>query len=77
MHWRSWTPLTQTERMAWTRIGRSASRVHDMVYQRTNGRIGHRIPGSHRLLMHTVGAKTGLARTTSLSYATTVMTTSS
>ena len=41
-----------------------------MVYQRTNGLIGHRIPGfSPFLLMHTVGAKTGLARTTSLSYA--------
>ncbi len=45
-------------------------RVHDMVYQRTNGRIGHRLPGAPpSLLLHTVGAKTGQPRTTSLSYA--------
>ena len=45
-------------------------RVHDAVYQRTNGRIGHRIPGApNSLLLHTVGAKTGLPRTNSLSYA--------
>jgi deazaflavin-dependent oxidoreductase (nitroreductase family) len=45
-------------------------RVHDSVYQRTGGLIGHRIPGApNSLLLHTVGAKTGLARTNSLSYA--------
>ena len=45
-------------------------RVHDAVYQRTNGWIGHRIPGApNSLLLHTVGAKTGLPRTSSLSYA--------
>lgn len=45
-------------------------RVHDAVYQRTNGWIGHRIPGApNSLLLHTVGAKTGLARTSALSYA--------
>jgi len=45
-------------------------RVHDTVYQRTNGFIGHRIPGApNSLLLHTVGAKTGLPRTNSLSYA--------
>ena len=45
-------------------------RTHDAVYQRTNGWIGHRIPGApNSLLLHTVGAKTGLPRTHSLSYA--------
>ncbi|MCW2689921.1 MAG: hypothetical protein JWR37_4811 [Mycobacterium sp.] len=45
-------------------------RLHDTVYQRTNGRIGHHLPGAPpSLLLHTVGAKTGQARTNSLSYA--------
>jgi F420H(2)-dependent quinone reductase len=44
-------------------------RVHDAVYRNTNGRIGHRTLGVPSLLLHTVGAKTGKARTTSLSYA--------
>jgi F420H(2)-dependent quinone reductase len=44
-------------------------RIHDAVYQKTNGWIGHRTLGVPSLLLHTVGAKTGAARTTSLSYA--------
>ena len=45
-------------------------RVHDAVYQGTQGWIGHRIPGApNSLLLHTTGAKTGWARTNSLSYA--------
>lgn len=45
-------------------------RTHDAVYQRTNGWVGHRIPGApNSLLLHTIGAKTGLSRTNSLSYA--------
>jgi F420H(2)-dependent quinone reductase len=44
-------------------------RVHDTVYQRTNGWIGHRLMGLPSLLLHTVGAKTGTPRTTSLTYA--------
>jgi deazaflavin-dependent oxidoreductase (nitroreductase family) len=45
-------------------------RAHDAIYQRTNGRIGHKIPGAPpSLLLHTVGAKTGKPRTTSLTYA--------
>lgn len=43
--------------------------VHDAVYQRTGGRLGHRIPGAPpMLLLHTVGAKTGRPRTHSLAY---------
>ena len=45
-------------------------RTHDAVYQGSNGLIGHRIPGApNSLLLHTLGAKTGLPRTNSLSYA--------
>jgi deazaflavin-dependent oxidoreductase (nitroreductase family) len=44
-------------------------RIHDAVYQKTNGWIGHRTLGIPSLLLHTVGAKTGAARTTSLTYA--------
>jgi deazaflavin-dependent oxidoreductase (nitroreductase family) len=44
-------------------------RVHDAVYQKTNGWIGHRTLGIPSLLLHTVGAKTGVARVASLSYA--------
>ncbi|MGA8332474.1 MAG: nitroreductase family deazaflavin-dependent oxidoreductase [Mycobacterium sp.] len=44
-------------------------RVHDAVYQKTHGWIGHRILGIPNLLLHTVGAKTGKPRTASLTYA--------
>jgi deazaflavin-dependent oxidoreductase (nitroreductase family) len=44
-------------------------RVHDAVYRKTNGWIGHRTLGIPSLLLHTVGAKTGKQRTTSLTYA--------
>jgi len=44
-------------------------RVHDTVYQKTNGWIGHRTLWIPSLLLHTVGAKTGQRRTTSLTYA--------
>jgi F420H(2)-dependent quinone reductase len=43
-------------------------RLHDIVYQKTNGWIGHRTLGLPALLLHTVGAKTGQARTASLTY---------
>ncbi|CAJ1498585.1 nitroreductase family deazaflavin-dependent oxidoreductase [[Mycobacterium] burgundiense] len=44
--------------------------VHDTVYQKSRGWVGHRLPGfAPALLLHTVGAKTGQPRTTSLSYA--------
>ena len=45
-------------------------RLHDRIYQKTNGRIGHRIPGAPpSLLLHTIGAKTGRPRTNTLTYA--------
>ncbi len=45
--------------------------LHDKIYQGTGGRIGHRLPlpgMPPSLLLHTVGAKTGIERTNTLSY---------
>ncbi|OKH82469.1 nitroreductase [Mycobacterium sp. ST-F2] len=51
-------------------LGLPMLKMHDRIYQKTEGRIGHQFPGvPPSLLLHTVGAKTGLARTTSLTYA--------
>lgn len=48
----------------------SVLRAHDAVYRKTNGWIGHRaLMGLPCLLLHTVGAKTGKARSTALTYA--------
>lgn len=44
-------------------------RVHDIVYQKTNGWLGHHLLLVPSLLLHTVGAKTGKPRTAALSYA--------
>lgn len=56
---------------AWEKyLGVPLLRAHDAIYRKTNGRIGHRIPGvPPSLLLHTIGAKTGIARTTTLTYA--------
>ena len=57
-------------RWAEKEIGARLIRLHDPVYQKTNGRIGHRFPGvPPTLLLHTIGAKTGLPRTHALTYA--------
>jgi F420H(2)-dependent quinone reductase len=51
-------------------IGARLLGLHDEIYKRTNGRIGHKIPfGPVNLLLHTVGAKTGKERTNTLTYA--------
>jgi len=44
--------------------------VHGQIYRRSGGWVGHRIPGMPpNLMLHTVGAKTGQARTSTLTYA--------
>ena len=44
-------------------------RVHDVIYQKSGGWVGHRIPGAPpNLLLHSVGAKTGKPRTNTLTY---------
>ncbi|KUH87732.1 MULTISPECIES: nitroreductase family deazaflavin-dependent oxidoreductase [unclassified Mycobacterium] len=51
-------------------VGGPLLRLHHTVYQKTQDRIGHRIPGvPPSLLLHTTGAKTGRPRTNSLTYA--------
>lgn len=51
-------------------VGLRVLHLHDLVYQKTNGLIGHRVPGMpNSLLLHTVGAKTGQPRINTLSYA--------
>jgi F420H(2)-dependent quinone reductase len=45
-------------------------RLHDALYQGTGGWIGHRVHGMPpSLLLHTIGAKSGQRRTTTLTYA--------
>lgn len=52
------------------KVGLRLLRVHDFIYQKSGGRIGHRIPGAPpSLLLHSVGAKTGAARVNTLTYA--------
>lgn len=52
------------------KVGLRLLRVHDFIYQKSGGRIGHHIPGGPpSLLLHSVGAKTGAARINTLTYA--------
>jgi deazaflavin-dependent oxidoreductase (nitroreductase family) len=44
-------------------------RLHDQIYQRTDGRIGHRMIGVPTLMLRTTGRRSGAARTNSLVYA--------
>jgi deazaflavin-dependent oxidoreductase (nitroreductase family) len=43
-------------------------RVHQQVYERTGGLVGHRILGRPTLLLHTTGRKSGKSRTNALVY---------
>jgi deazaflavin-dependent oxidoreductase (nitroreductase family) len=43
--------------------------AHQAIYDRSGGRIGHRILGVPCLLLRTTGAKTGRRRTSALTYA--------
>jgi deazaflavin-dependent oxidoreductase (nitroreductase family) len=56
--------LTPIQRAAF-----KALRVHDIIYKKSGGWVGHRIPGAPpNLLLHSVGAKTGKPRTNTLTY---------
>lgn len=44
-------------------------KVHQFVYERSGGRVGHRLGNTRSLLLRTVGAKTGQPRTNALTYA--------
>jgi deazaflavin-dependent oxidoreductase (nitroreductase family) len=51
-------------------IGVRALKLHQAIYERSGGRIGHKLAGTRNLLLRTVGAKTGQPRTNALTYAT-------
>lgn len=52
------------------KIGLRLLHIHDLIYQKSNGLIGHRIPGMPpSLLLRTTGANTGEPRINTLSYA--------
>ena len=44
-------------------------RLHEALYKRTDGRIGHRMIGVPTLLLRTTGRRSGATRTNSLVYA--------
>jgi len=43
--------------------------LHERLYKRTDGRIGHRMIGVPTLLLSTVGRRSGVIRTNALVYA--------
>jgi deazaflavin-dependent oxidoreductase (nitroreductase family) len=51
-------------------VTRRVMGVHALLYRRTGGRLGHRIPGlrGRMLLLDHVGAKSGVKRTSPLQY---------
>ena len=62
--------LTKLETLPPVRaLGIRALKLHQLVYERSGGRIGHRVLGTRNLLLRTVGAKTGARRTNALTYA--------
>lgn len=50
-------------------IARRVVSAHGRLYQRSDGRVGHRLLGVPCLLLRTTGRRTGRTRTTTLSYA--------
>ncbi len=44
-------------------------RVHEQIYKRTDGRLGHRMVGVPTLLLRTTGRRSGAVRTHALVYA--------
>ena len=44
-------------------------RIHQMLYERSGGLVGHRLLGVPTLLLRTTGARTGRTRTNALVYA--------
>ena len=43
-------------------------RLHQAVYERTDGRVGHRLIGVPSLILRTTGARSGLTRAAVLAY---------
>ena len=49
-------------------IARAFLRLHQAVYERTDGRLGHRLLGVPSLILRTTGRRTGRTRAAVLSY---------
>ena len=49
-------------------IARTFLRLHQAVYERTDGRLGHRLIGVPSLILRTTGRRTGRTRAAVLSY---------
>src|SRR5271163_1548412 len=47
---------------------RTTLRVHQFLYERTDGRTGHRLLGVSTLLLRTTGRRSGQLRTNALNY---------
>lgn len=52
-----------------SRLERQYLRLHQAVYELTDGRLGHRMVGSPSLLLRTTGRRSGQRRTSALIYA--------
>jgi F420H(2)-dependent quinone reductase len=50
-------------------IGRQVLRVHERIYEATDGRVGHGLIGIPTLLLRTTGRRSGTTRTNALVYA--------
>ncbi|HEX4249192.1 MAG TPA: nitroreductase family deazaflavin-dependent oxidoreductase [Pseudonocardia sp.] len=50
-------------------IGLQVLHLHQAIYERTDGRIGHNVLGTPCLLLRTTGARSGVTRTSGLVYA--------
>jgi F420H(2)-dependent quinone reductase len=49
-------------------VQRSVFRLHQGLYERTDGRLGHRLIGVPSLLLRTTGRRSGVRRTSTLVY---------
>ena len=62
--------VTKIEQLPAVRtVGIQLLKVHQAIYERSGGRVGHRLFGTRALLLRTIGAKTGQHRTNALTYA--------
>jgi F420H(2)-dependent quinone reductase len=52
-----------------TTVQHSVLRLHQRIYERTDGRVGHKMIGVPALLLRTTGRRTGAERTNALIYA--------
>ena len=61
----AWTPGA----LAGQTVGMDLLSLHQRIYERTDGRIGHRMIGVPSLLLRSTGRRTGQVRTSALVYA--------